>query len=125
MFGVRLMRREQIVKLKNVLPEIPGINGSEEYFKAAVLVLLVLLDEEYHLVFQKRVLNIRQGGEICFPGGHFDPGIDPDFEHTAIRDYSSFTDENGNEIFTFPAREIIWGSTARIVYDFIRRVNLI
>jgi NUDIX domain. len=227
MFGVRLMRREQIVNLKKVLPEIPGINGSEEYFKAAVLVLLVLLDDEYHLVFQKRALNIRQGGEICFPGGHFDPGIDPDFEHTAIREteeelgiareklniigkldtlvapmgaiinpyvglaelqslaeitpdkrevdyvfsvpvthfqkfkpdvyevsyknYPSFTDKNGNEIITFPAHElglperytrpwgdrsykvyaykingeIIWGSTARIVYDFIRRVNLI
>jgi 8-oxo-dGTP pyrophosphatase MutT (NUDIX family) len=227
MFGVKLMRKEQIEKLKRVLPVIPGINGSEEYFKSAVLVLLVFLYDEYHLIFQKRALNIRQGGEICFPGGHHDPEVDPDFENTAIREteeelgiareklniigkldtlvapmgaiinpyvglaelqslaeltpdkkevdyvfsvpvahfqktkpdvyevnyknYPSFTDENGNEIITFPARElglpkrytkpwgdrsykvyaykvqgeIIWGSTARIIYDFIRRVNLI
>jgi 8-oxo-dGTP pyrophosphatase MutT (NUDIX family) len=221
------MRREQIRKLKKVLPVIPGINGSEEYFRSAVLALLVLLEDEYHLVFQKRAPNIRQGSEICFPGGHYDPVIDQDYEHTAIREtaeelgiareklkiigeldtvvapmgaiihpyvalaelqtlaeltldnrevdfvfsvpvahfqtikpdvyeiryknYPSFTDENGQEIITFPARElglperytkpwgdrfykvyaykvrgeIIWGATARIVYDFIRRVNLI
>jgi 8-oxo-dGTP pyrophosphatase MutT (NUDIX family) len=221
------MEKEKILKLKEVLPSIPGINGSEEYFKSAVLVLMVLLNGEYHLIFQKRAQRIRQGGEICFPGGHFDPAIDPDYEHTALREteeelgisrekldiigkldtlvapmgaiinpyvglanlqslteitpdenevdyifsvpvayfqknkpdeyhvsyknYPSFTDEKGKEIITFPARElglperytkpwgdrsykvyaykakgeIIWGSTARIIYDFIRRVNSI
>ncbi|MHB8124854.1 MAG: NUDIX hydrolase [Desulfitobacteriaceae bacterium] len=221
------MRKEHIEILKDVLPLVPGINGSEEYFKSAVLVLMVLLNDEYHLVFQKRALQIRQGGEICFPGGHYDPGIDPDFEHTALREtveelgiakeklniigkldtlvapmgaiinpfvgiadlqsmaeitpdkkeveyvfsvpvayfqknkpdeyqvyyknYPSFIDKDGNEIITFPTRElglperytkpwgdrsykvytyqvqgeIIWGSTARIIYDFIQRVNSI
>jgi 8-oxo-dGTP pyrophosphatase MutT (NUDIX family) len=219
------MQKEKIMKLKEVLPLIPGINGSEEYFKSAVLVLMVLHNGEYHLVFQKRAQKIRQGGEVCFPGGHHDPEVDPDFEHTALREteeelgiarekvsiigkldtlvapmgaiinpyvgiadlqslaeitidkkeveyiftvpivhfqknqpdeyqvsyinYPSFINEEGQEIITFPARElglperytkpwgdrsykvyaykvqgeIIWGSTARIVYDFIRRVN--
>lgn len=219
------MQKEKILKLKEALPLVPGINGSEEYFKSAVLVLMVLLNGEYHLVFQKRAQKIRQGGEVCFPGGHHDPEVDPDFEHTALREteeelgiareklsiigkldtlvapmgaiinpyvgiadlqslaeitidkkevdyiftvpivhfqknnpdeyqvsyknYPSFINEEGKEIITFPARElglperytkpwgdrsykvyaykvqgeIIWGSTARIVYDFIRRIN--
>ncbi|MFZ3101565.1 MAG: CoA pyrophosphatase [Desulfitobacteriaceae bacterium] len=222
------MRKEQIVKLKDVLlPLVTKIQGSEENYKSAVLVLLVLLNDEYHLVFQKRALSIRQGGEICFPGGHYDPKIDSDFEHTALREtveelgiaegklnivgklhnvftssgaiiypyvgiadiqdkaeitldkreveyiftvpvayfeknkpevyqvclknFPSFVDEKGNEITTFPARElglpekytkpwgdrksqiyvykvqgeIIWGATAKIIYEFIQRVNLI
>ncbi len=214
-------------RLKRKLSLVSELNGSEEYFKSAILVLLVFLNDEYHLVFQKRALNIRQGGEICFPGGHYDPSSDPDFEHTAIREtveelgiaeeklniigklhtvltsmgaiikpyvgiadiqdlseinldkneveyiftvpvayfeknkpevyqvyhktYPSFMDENGDEIITFPARElglperytkpwdnrkskiytykvqgeIIWGATAKIVYDFSQRVNSI
>lgn len=72
--------------LKHKLPVIPGINGKEEYFNSAVLVLLMLVNQEFHFVFEKRAANIRQGGEICFPGGKFDPALDADLRHTAIRE---------------------------------------
>lgn len=72
--------------LKDKLPVVPGINGKEEYFNSAVLVLLMLVNEEYHFVFEKRAANIRQAGEICFPGGKFDPGQDASFQDTAIRE---------------------------------------
>jgi len=68
------------------LPEVPGINGKEECFNSAVLVLLMLVDEEYHFIFQKRSATIRQAGEICFPGGRFEPDKDVDFKETAIRE---------------------------------------
>ena len=71
---------------KDKLPVVPGINGKEEYFNSAVIVLLMLVNEEYHFVFQKRAANIRQAGEICFPGGKFDPAIDASFRDTAIRE---------------------------------------
>ncbi|MBC2723391.1 MAG: CoA pyrophosphatase [Desulfosporosinus sp.] len=64
----------------------PGINGKDEYFNSAVLALLMLVDEEFHFVFQKRAASIRQAGEICFPGGKFDPCKDADFKETAIRE---------------------------------------
>ncbi len=217
------MRKEHLAKLKEATHLVSGLN-SEDYFKSAVLVLLVLIDDEYHLVFQKRASNIRQGGEICFPGGHYDPSIDSDFEQTALRETveelgiaeeklyivgqlltvitsrgaiiypyvgiadiqdiseiipdnreveyiftvpvayfeknkpeeyqvyhktcPAFMDEDGNKITTFPALElglperytepwgdrkskifvykvqgeIIWGATAKIVYDFSQRV---
>lgn len=68
------------------MPKVPGINGKDEYFNSAVLALLILVNEEYHFVFEKRSAAIRQGGQICFPGGKFDPEKDDDFKETAIRE---------------------------------------
>lgn len=82
------MDKFMIESLKETLPVIPGINGKEEYINYAVLVLLMLVNNEYHFVFEKRAANIRQPGEICFPGGKFDPEIDVDLQETAIRETS-------------------------------------
>lgn len=74
-------------KLKEKLPEHPGIHAKEEEFvNTAVMVLLVYLEGEYHFVFQKRNANIRQGGEISFPGGVRNPETDPTYEDTAVRE---------------------------------------
>ena len=48
------------------------IIGSEEFFKSAVLVPFVEIDGEECILFEKRAEGIRQGGEICFPGGRVD-----------------------------------------------------
>ncbi|TGE33641.1 CoA pyrophosphatase [Desulfosporosinus sp. Sb-LF] len=80
------MNKSVINGLREKLPIVPGVSGKEEYFNAAVLVLLILVNEEYHFVFQKRAATIRQAGEICFPGGKFDPDKDTDFRETAIRE---------------------------------------
>ena len=61
------------------------ILGLENFFKAAVLVPLILINNEYHFLFQKRAANIRQGGEISFPGGKHEES-DINFEYTAIRE---------------------------------------
>lgn len=68
------------------MPGVPGISGKDEYFNSAVLALLILVNDEYHFVFEKRSAAIRQGGQICFPGGKFDPEKDDDFKETAIRE---------------------------------------
>lgn len=78
--------REDLNGLIKRLPTIPGIHGKEEFFNSAVLLLLIMVDDEYHIVFQKRSKNIRQGGEICFPGGKHDKLKDIDYEMTAIRE---------------------------------------
>ncbi len=84
--GVNNMDKSVMRNLKDKLPVVPGINGKEDYFNSAVLVLLMLVKEEYHFVFEKRASDIRQPGEICFPGGKFDPAIDASFRDTAIRE---------------------------------------
>ena len=72
-------------KIRQGLPRNPGIQAGEEYVNTAVLVLLAFLDGEYHFVFQKRGPNIRQNGEVCFPGGlhHAEDGTP---EQTAVRE---------------------------------------
>ncbi|WP_049755876.1 NUDIX hydrolase [Desulforamulus reducens] len=72
--------------LKSSLSERPSIQGVEDYFNSVVLVLLILINEEYHLVFQKRCSAIRQGGEVSFPGGKYEPDKDLTLENTAIRE---------------------------------------
>jgi 8-oxo-dGTP pyrophosphatase MutT (NUDIX family) len=68
------------------LPEVPGILGRDLYFNSAVLVPFLLIGDEYHLLFQKRAADIRQGSEICFPGGRYDGALDRDFQETALRE---------------------------------------
>ena len=73
-------------RIQEALPDEPGISGKEEYINCAVLVLLMYMDGEYHFVFEKRAENIRQAGEICFPGGKYDPKQDAGFRETALRE---------------------------------------
>jgi peroxisomal coenzyme A diphosphatase NUDT7 len=71
--------------LKRNLPEHSDIRFRDEYVNTAVMVLLLLTGGEYHFVFQKRGPNIRQQGEISFPGGvcHAE---DEGPERTAVRE---------------------------------------
>lgn len=72
--------------LKSKLPEHPEPLGSERYLKTAVLVPLLDKNGECHLLFQVRAEHIRQGGEICFPGGKFENNKDNNFLDTALRE---------------------------------------
>jgi 8-oxo-dGTP pyrophosphatase MutT (NUDIX family) len=44
------------------------------------------MDGEEHLLFEKRGRSIRQGSEICFPGGHYDGAKDSGYLDTALRE---------------------------------------
>ncbi|HSD63680.1 MAG TPA: CoA pyrophosphatase [Ignavibacteriaceae bacterium] len=80
------MRSEDLEKLVKNLPASPGILRKDEFFNSAVIIPFVLKDGEYYLLFEKRAANIRQGGEICFPGGEYDPKLDKNFTETAVRE---------------------------------------
>lgn len=80
------MNKIQLKKIAEKLPSIPGIHGRGEYPTSVVMVLLTEIDSEYHFVLQERNANIRQGGEVCFPGGMFDEKIDMVPEETALRE---------------------------------------
>ncbi len=80
------MKQKQFETFITALPEIPDIYGREEYLNTSVLVPFFKKDGEYHLLFQKRAEGISQASEICFPGGHYEEGVDLSFRDTAIRE---------------------------------------
>ena len=50
----------------------PGVIGDRKEF--AVLIPLVKRADGLHLLFEKRSRNIKQPGDICFPGGRIEEG---------------------------------------------------
>jgi 8-oxo-dGTP pyrophosphatase MutT (NUDIX family) len=80
------MNENELKLLKANLPKSPGVQGREKYLNSAVLVPLVMLNGEYHLLFEKRSSTIPQGDEICFPGGRYDPEQDASCEDAALRE---------------------------------------
>lgn len=80
------MNRDDLSDLIKKLPETPGIHGRWEYQTSVVMVLLTEIEGQYHFVFEERNAEIRQGGEVCFPGGMFDKKTDPSPRETAIRE---------------------------------------
>lgn len=61
------------------------IIGRDAYMNAGVIVLFCEIDGEIFVLFEKRSAKIKQGGEICFPGGKRDRK-DISFLDTAIRE---------------------------------------
>lgn len=80
------MSKEELESIKNHLSNPPGILGKEEYFNSAVIMPLVRNNGELCFLFEKRAEHIRQGGEVCFPGGEFDLDQDSDPVETAVRE---------------------------------------
>ncbi len=80
------MNHETLERLVAKLPDCPGILAREKFFNSAVLVPLVTCGDEFHLLFEKRAQGIRQGSEVCFPGGMHDPGTDANCIETAVRE---------------------------------------
>jgi len=60
----------------------PGFLGGRQRY--AVLCPLVERPDGLHLLFEVRAAGIRQGGEVCFPGGSAEPGESA--EHCALRE---------------------------------------
>ncbi|MFZ2322064.1 MAG: CoA pyrophosphatase [Ignavibacteriaceae bacterium] len=75
-------------KLKNIFSDNCPIIGKEKFLNSAVLIPILILNDKEYVLFEKRSNNVRQPGEISFPGGHFDPSLDKDFFSTALRETS-------------------------------------
>lgn len=53
----------------------PGLLGASRSY--AVLCPLVEAEDGLRLLFEVRAPQLRQGGEVCFPGGEMEPGESP------------------------------------------------
>ena len=73
-------------QINKVITKNCSIIGKDLYLNSAVLLPIVIIDNTEYVLFQKRSSNVRQPGEVSFPGGHFDSCYDSDFLSTAIRE---------------------------------------
>lgn len=79
------MRIDRFNRIKDQFGRDEKNCGTAEYFQSAVLALIVTDKGCCRFVFEKRAPQIRQGGEISFPGGAREPG-DETFEDAALRE---------------------------------------
>lgn len=73
-------------ELKKITSRNCSIVGKDLYLNSAVLIPIVVLDNNEFVLFEKRSSTVRQPGEVSFPGGHFDSRYDADFLSTATRE---------------------------------------
>jgi len=56
-----------------------------EFLDSSVLIIITKINDEYNVIFEKRAKEIRQSGEICFPGG-IKSKEDQNYLDTALRE---------------------------------------
>lgn len=116
-----LLNKLEMLKLN--LPKVPGILGREEFFNSAVLIPLVFLDKEYYLLFEKRAANIRQGGEICFPGGKIEK-TDKNAVDTALRETFEEIGIEKKNINIIGKLDIFFGPRGVLIEPIIAEVKI-
>lgn len=101
----------------------PLFIGEDTAMRSAILIPLVIVDNEWHVLFEVRSLTMRrQPGDISFPGGRIDPG-DASPKDAAIR-------ETHEELGVDPSNIQIIGelspcipSSTFVVYPFVATIN--
>lgn len=78
--------KENIAQLSTGLDGRPHLIGREDFFNSVILVPLFQTAEGIQLLFERRSNGIRQGGEICFPGGAYDDADECSIVATALRE---------------------------------------
>ena len=109
--------------IKSNLPKTPGILGKDEFFNSAVLIPFVFIDDGYHLLFEKRAENIKQGGEICFPGGRVEE-TDSSTVETALRETFEEIGVKKNKINVIGKLDILFGPRGVLVEPIIAEIEI-
>lgn len=110
------MKPSQIIaKLEN---RIPSIMGEQRFKQSAVLLPLLTIQNETHILFEVRSMNMRsQPGDICFPGGRIDPD-DRDPEYAAIRETTEELGVRHDQVQAVTPLDYVVNDSGRIIYPF-------
>ena len=100
-----------------------GILNSETMFNAAILIPLCEIEKTIYIVFEKRAKSIKQGDEICFPGGKVEPS-DINFSQTAIRETSEELGIDLDKISILKELDTFVSPFNSIIYSFLGTLNI-
>jgi len=114
---------DDIKSLKNKFPHAPNILGKEEYFNSAVLIPLIKMNDELNFLFEKRAKNIRQGGEICFPGGEIEP-LDSGIDATVLRETKEEIGIDSDRIELIGRLDTLFGPRGITVDSYLGYLNI-
>jgi peroxisomal coenzyme A diphosphatase NUDT7 len=111
------MKLERIIK--KLTSHTPTILGSEKFSKYAVMLPLIQKEDEIHVLFEVRSLELRrQPGEICFPGGRIDLQ-DIDEKGAALRETVEELGISRSEITNISPLDYMISPFGMIVYPFV------
>jgi 8-oxo-dGTP pyrophosphatase MutT (NUDIX family) len=82
------MNIEGYTRLIEAVHDPCRIINSTDFFHSGVLIPFFVRDGELRVLFERRATGIRQGGEVSFPGGAVESGIDRNSEDAALRETS-------------------------------------
>ena len=89
--------------------------------RAAVLIPLLEVDGEVHVLFEQREAHIMQGGEICFPGGHVEPGETP--AEAALRETREELLLERDQVELIAPLHILSGHGSREIWSFLGQLK--
>lgn len=113
-----------IEKISLLFSNGSAIIGSEKYINSAVLIPIVILKGTEFILFQKRSKNVRQPGEVSFPGGHFELKKDKDLLSTAVRETCEELGINEQQITMLGKLGTLVAPMAVVVEAYIGILNL-
>ncbi|MBI9097951.1 MAG: CoA pyrophosphatase [Spirochaetaceae bacterium] len=111
-------------KIMDCIPSDPGVMNSSTYLKSAVLASLYIKEDQPHLIFQKRSSTIKQGGEICFPGGRFDRSKDRNMMETSVRETIEEMGVPREDILVFGQIDTLVATMGTVISCFIGELKI-
>lgn len=117
------MKNQVVQFIRNNWTYKSGILNSDKMFKAAVLIPLCQINNETYIIFEKRAKNIKQGDEICFPGGKYEEN-DLDFSHTALRETSEELGISANKVSILKELDTFVTPFNSLIYSFLAYINI-
>ena len=95
----------------------------DRYFESAVMICIANIDGKDYFILEKRAKNIRQAGEISFPGGKKDKK-DKNFRETAIRETLEELQIKRKAITNISKFGILVAATGVIIECYLCKLNI-
>ncbi|WP_088102578.1 NUDIX hydrolase [Halalkalibacter urbisdiaboli] len=101
----------------------PGILGQSEQRQSAVVLPLVLNNDELGILFEVRSHSLhKQPGEICFPGGRID-AKDGSPQHAAIRELTEEIGIPANALEIVAPLDVLVTPFRGVIYPFVGYIH--